>query len=142
MHTFLSVPGNEINNLVDNLLGYVNELDIDECASKDNVCGVGAICENAVPGYNCLCPQGYTAKPDPKIACEQVNVFVRVSFGYKMTSMACGVVRCLTISWNSRRLMSLRSVIQNSIASTTQSVLRDNASVLMGLKRTDLLVLM
>lgn len=50
-------------------------LDIDECSINraDQLCGKYAICENTVPGYNCLCPQGYSAKPDAKIACEQVD---------------------------------------------------------------------
>jgi hypothetical protein len=61
--------------------------DIDECASKENVCGVGAVCENTIPGYNCLCPQGYTAKPDPKIACEQVNLFCVKDSRLDLTSM-------------------------------------------------------
>lgn len=35
-------------------------------------CGKQAICENAVPGYNCRCPQGYAGQPTPDVACEQV----------------------------------------------------------------------
>ena len=46
--------------------------DIDECTVLSNPCGQFAVCENAVPGYNCLCPQGYAAQPSPDIACEQV----------------------------------------------------------------------
>ena len=48
--------------------------DIDECSVLSNPCGKNAICENAVPGYNCLCPVGYEAQPTPEIACEQVDV--------------------------------------------------------------------
>lgn len=47
--------------------------DIDECETLERPCGTQAICENAAPGYNCVCPRGYRAKPDPQIACEQVN---------------------------------------------------------------------
>ena len=46
--------------------------DIDECTVLSNPCGQFAVCENAVPGYNCLCPQGYAGQPTPDIACEQV----------------------------------------------------------------------
>lgn len=48
-------------------------LDINECETLERPCGSNAKCENAEPGYNCLCPQGYEAKPDPSIACEQVS---------------------------------------------------------------------
>lgn len=47
-------------------------VDIDECEALDKPCGTHAICENAVPGYNCVCPQGYQASPSPQVACEQV----------------------------------------------------------------------
>jgi len=47
--------------------------DINECVSLDKPCGRNAICENAAPGYNCVCPQGYIARPDAAIACEQVS---------------------------------------------------------------------
>lgn len=48
-------------------------VDINECVTLEKPCGVHATCENAVPGYNCLCPQGYQAKPSPEVACEQVR---------------------------------------------------------------------
>lgn len=48
--------------------------DIDECEVLEHPCGTYAICENAVPGYNCICPQGYRAKPNPQVACEQVTL--------------------------------------------------------------------
>lgn len=48
-------------------------MDINECVTLEKPCGTHAVCENAVPGYNCLCPQGYQAKPTPQIACEQVS---------------------------------------------------------------------
>lgn len=47
--------------------------DIDECQVLDKPCGSRAICENTSPGYNCLCPQGYTGRPEAKVACEQVR---------------------------------------------------------------------
>lgn len=46
--------------------------DINECEILSKPCGSNAACENTNPGYNCLCPQGFSGKPDPKIACEQV----------------------------------------------------------------------
>lgn len=48
--------------------------DLNECDVLENPCGTHAICENTAPGYNCLCPQGYAARPDAKIACEQTDV--------------------------------------------------------------------
>jgi len=48
--------------------------DINECVALDKPCGTHAICENSSPGYNCVCPQGYTGKPNPNVACEQVDV--------------------------------------------------------------------
>ncbi|XP_036344722.1 fibrillin-3-like, partial [Rhagoletis pomonella] len=56
--------------------------DIDECTALEKPCGTYAICENAAPGYNCKCPQGFDGKPDPKVACEQVdvNILCRSSF--------------------------------------------------------------
>lgn len=47
--------------------------DIDECSALEKPCGSHAICQNAEPGYNCLCPQGYQAHPNPEVACEQVK---------------------------------------------------------------------
>jgi hypothetical protein len=53
---------------------FITEIskDIDECAVLSSPCGKQAICENAVPGYNCRCPQGYAGQPTPDVACEQV----------------------------------------------------------------------
>ncbi|GLH00244.1 Fat-like cadherin-related tumor suppressor homolog, partial [Gryllus bimaculatus] len=51
-------------------------VDIDECTALEQPCGAHAECRNAAPGYTCLCPQGYAAKPDPAVACEQVDVNV------------------------------------------------------------------
>jgi hypothetical protein len=45
--------------------------DINECVALDKPCGTYAFCENSSPGYNCVCPQGYTGKPNPNVACEQ-----------------------------------------------------------------------
>ncbi len=57
-------------------------VDLDECTELDRPCGDFAICENTSPGYNCKCPQGYRARPDAKIACEQsdVNILCRSNF--------------------------------------------------------------
>ena len=66
-----------VSLLIDVVTAYCNQFlvtDIDECAVLTNPCGKQAICENTVPGYNCLCPQGYDAQPTPDIACEQVRI--------------------------------------------------------------------
>lgn len=51
-------------------------LDIDECVVLDKPCGLNAKCENTEPGFTCLCPQGFSGKPDPKVACEQVIIVI------------------------------------------------------------------
>lgn len=60
--------------------------DIDECTAYQNPCGSNAICKNAVPGYSCLCPPGYSANPSPQVACDQVHVtffhYIWLSFHY------------------------------------------------------------
>lgn len=50
-------------------------------------CGKQAICENAVPGYNCRCPQGYAGQPTPDVACEQVMMMGGVPFLFKQFTM-------------------------------------------------------
>lgn len=55
-------------------------IDINECVALDKPCGQNAICENAIPGYNCVCPQGYVARPDAQVACEQVFFFCEVFY--------------------------------------------------------------
>lgn len=54
----------------------------------DSPCGANAICENAAPGYNCICPRGYSAKPDPKVACEQIDVNILCKTNYDCTNNA------------------------------------------------------
>ena len=54
---------------------YVYIPDIDECAILSNPCGANAVCINADPGYECVCPQGFRALQSPHIACEQVKYF-------------------------------------------------------------------
>ncbi|SPP80067.1 blast:Fibrillin-1, partial [Drosophila guanche] len=63
-------------------------VDIDECAALDKPCGQHAQCENTVPGYNCKCPQGYDGKPDPKVACEQVDVNILCRSNFDCTNNA------------------------------------------------------
>lgn len=63
-------------------------VDIDECTALDKPCGQHAVCENTVPGYNCKCPQGYDGKPDPKVACEQVDVNILCSSNFDCTNNA------------------------------------------------------
>ena len=48
-------------------------VDIDECSAYDRPCGTNAVCQNAQPGYTCVCPQGFTPRPSPQVACEQVR---------------------------------------------------------------------
>ncbi|CAH0390731.1 unnamed protein product [Bemisia tabaci] len=55
---------------------YRKCVDIDECAILDKPCGQNAVCENTDPGFTCTCPQGFAGKPDPSVACEQVDVSV------------------------------------------------------------------
>lgn len=62
--------------------------DINECVALDRPCGSNAVCENAVPGYNCICPQGYSAKPNPQVACEQVDVNILCKSNYDCTNNA------------------------------------------------------
>lgn len=49
-------------------------VDIDECNAYENPCGTNAICKNAIPGYECICPPGYSPRPTSSIACVQVMV--------------------------------------------------------------------
>lgn len=42
--------------------------DIDECASKNSVCGVNAVCINTPGGYNCECAAGFVGTP-PHVSC-------------------------------------------------------------------------
>ena len=63
-------------------------VDIDECLALEQPCGQNAICENVEPGYNCKCPQGYDAKPNPQIACEQVDVTVLCRSNFDCTNNA------------------------------------------------------
>lgn len=55
------------------ILTVFYNIDINECEILSKPCGPYAICENTSPGFNCLCPQGYSGKPDAKVACEQVK---------------------------------------------------------------------
>lgn len=72
-------------------------LDINECEILSKPCGPNAVCENTSPGFNCLCPQGYSGKPDPKVACEQVNNHFPTSFLiYIIYSFVCFINRRLT----------------------------------------------
>lgn len=62
--------------------------DIDECAALQNPCAPHAICENTSPGYACKCQQGFRAKPDAKILCEQVDVNILCSSNFDCTNNA------------------------------------------------------
>lgn len=62
--------------------------DIDECAALQNPCAAHAICENTAPGYVCKCQQGFRAKPDAKILCEQVDVNILCSSNFDCTNNA------------------------------------------------------
>lgn len=63
-------------------------VDIDECAVLDKPCGGHAVCENASPGYNCVCPQGFRANPDPKSGCVQRDVTISCATNFDCTNNA------------------------------------------------------
>lgn len=63
-------------------------VDIDECTALEKPCGKYAICENASPGYNCKCLQGYRAAPDAKNACEQADVEIGCHSNFDCTNNA------------------------------------------------------
>jgi Calcium-binding EGF domain len=72
--------------------------DIDECQVFERPCGSNAICENAAPGYNCLCPQGYAAKPSPDVACEQVDVNILCQSNFDCVNNAeCIETQCFCL---------------------------------------------
>ena len=57
--------------------------DVNECTSMSRPCGINAICENAVPGYNCVCPPGFNPKPTAQIACEQVSIWFNLCLNWE-----------------------------------------------------------
>lgn len=63
-------------------------MDIDECTEVEKPCGLNAICQNEIPGYKCVCPQGFQANPDPKVACEQFDVNIICQSNFDCTNNA------------------------------------------------------
>ena len=46
-------------------------VDVDECTTRDSICGPQQVCKNKPGGYACVCPAGFVSSNNRN--CEDIN---------------------------------------------------------------------